>query len=118
MMFRGLVPVAALAFVAAHVAAFACRVSMSEPPAAEESSCCGKKAPKEPRPEPKPCCCADGALVAVEAHAPSGLPEVEVEASETPRMPPVRVIPGERAFLPPGRAPDVPLYTLHSTLLI
>lgn len=115
---------AAAAFFTGHFAATACQASMTVPaPRKSEPvrSCCRKHVPAPAKtPAPKPCCCADGTdLVVVEylAAQPQSAPAVAVEwVDSLPVEVPARGVAVGRP--PPVRAPDVPLYTLHATLLI
>ncbi|MEK7468604.1 MAG: hypothetical protein AAB074_14435 [Planctomycetota bacterium] len=121
-------PFVAVAFLAAHLAACAClRTSAGSRPASTskppEHSCCSKSSHDAPRPvEPvkSPCCCDDPSHFAVTDEPTVAVKSLLVDS-------PAVVLPvllgaeiRRCAFdgSPPGRAPDVPLYTLHNSLLI
>ncbi|KAF0247083.1 MAG: hypothetical protein FD180_22 [Planctomycetota bacterium] len=121
-------PFVVAAFLAAHLSACACTFS-SVPRAAESKAkpeghgCCTKKSPDEPQPS-KPvkssCCCDDPSHFAVQDEPTVGVKSPVVEVPVDLFLDAVRT--GADRYVsdvsPPGRAPDVPLYTLHASLLI
>ncbi|MCE9581498.1 MAG: hypothetical protein K8T20_03170 [Planctomycetes bacterium] len=125
MKFRRLSPLVALAFFAAQVASSVCAASMAQVAEAGKKpvrSCCAKHdehEPKSPAPARDECCCSDGGHVAVldEPALQVPLPEIDAPAVVEVLHAGLTVVPAPFEG-PPGRGPDIPLFTLHRTLLI
>ena len=125
MICRRLAPLVVLAFLAAHVAACACRVSGTGSKAPEEKShsCCGEtKPPPSPKPAPVSCCCSDGSHEAISEHP--GEPASQSAMLDAVFELPPAFTAGQASRIsvfagsPPGRAPGVSLFILHAALLI
>ncbi len=122
---RGLTTLlATAAFLAGHLAARVCLTTMSLPAphkAAPSHSCCHKSSPENPKaPAPKACCCSEGTNLAVTDESLPGFePGGEVAFEDSILVPELSA--SEAAFggrAPPDPSFGVPLYTLHTSLLI
>lgn len=121
-------PLVAAAFLAAHLAACACTMSIAathsgSTPKPTSHACC----PEESHPAPQPatpaqssCCCDDASHLAIleEPAVPEPLPMAAAPLVQYPMFAGREIHRHVFDGSPPGRAPDVPLYTLHASLLI
>lgn len=121
-------PLVVAAFLAAHLTACACRTPALRTASvrARESSghdCCKKhnhQGPQTPQPAHSSCCCDDGSHFAVAEGPESVSTEAELAAWEARASLSTGLerLPAEIDHASPARAPDIPLYLLHLTLLI
>lgn len=126
MTFRRISPLVALAFFAAQVATCVCAASMERVVEAAGSkpahSCCAthKESKSKPvAPARKECCCSDASHTALVDETVTPVRAPEIEAPVTDEVVPVALTTVPAPFEgPPGRGPDVRLYTLHRSLLI
>ena len=128
MTIRRTTPFVVAAFLAAHITACACRTPeiRTARPASRESSghdCCkkhGHPAPSAPQPAKSSCCCDDGSHFAVADGPESVTQMLHFVAWETPdsRSTGHEFLAAEFDHASPARGPDVPIFLLHSTLLI
>ena len=121
-------PLVVAGFLATHITACACSFTSlpnGQPPKAKpaDHGCCSSQA-QEPQQPSKPvsssCCCDDASHFAVADEPSVAVKSLIVEPPPDLFPVPVSVEARRPIFdgSPPGRVPDVPLYTLHVSLLI
>lgn len=117
-----------VAFLAAHITACACSVRSvpsgakpNEKPA--DHGCCTRQShdtPQPAKPADSSCCCDDASHFAIHEEPAAAVKSLIVDPPTDHFQAAVSVEARGVAIdgSPPGRAPDVPLYTLHASLLI
>lgn len=121
-------PLVATAFLAAHLAACACTMSITATHSGSTAkptrhSCCPEEshpAPQPAKPAESSCCCEDASHFAIleEPTVSEQAPTAAVPLVQYPIFAGGEIRRHVFDGSPPWRAPDVLLYTLHASLLI